>query len=119
MNYKVFRIFIILLFCIFPLTACVQEILLFTGESDNWSVRYEVNRSEDCGKSSGAIRYIGDELIPKKIKYSIDNSDGEVSLEEGGVFNLPFGCSNASKDSVIEAIIEWDGNSETITLDLN
>ncbi|MEK4496716.1 hypothetical protein [Ureibacillus sp. FSL W8-0352] len=116
---KKVRMLMILLIFILPLPACIQEILLFTGESDYWSIRYEVNKSEVCGKSSGAIKYIGNEPVPESIKFSIDNLEGDVSLEPEGVFSLPFGCSNVSKESEIEAIIEWDGKTETIALELN
>ncbi|WP_043933846.1 hypothetical protein [Bacillus sp. EB01] len=113
--------FFILLLCIALLSSCSQKTLIFTGESDNWKVQYEVKESgENCGKpsgeSTGYIKYIGETSFPESIEYSLSNSEGAVPLEKDGVFTLPIGCTNAKEHSEIEAIIKWDEKSETIPL---
>lgn len=81
-------------------------------------MHYEVDTTLECGKTSGYIKYIGNEPIPQRVKYSIDNSSGDVPLESEGEFTLPSGCSYADIDSVIEVVLEWDDNSEIITLEV-
>ncbi len=115
MNSKRIRFFII--FLIFSLlSACAGETFIFSGESDNWSVHYEVEKGDSCQPTSGAIKFIGNDHIPKKIEYSYDKASGDVSLDEHGVFMLPNGCTHATENSEIEVIIKWDNQSETINL---
>lgn len=114
MNFSKVGILIILL-GISLLSACNQIPLIFSGESDNWRVHYEVNKNDECRETSGYIKYIGNEPIPEELEYSISNSTGTVPLEGNG-YTLPRGCTNANEDSEIEAIIKWDNKSETIPL---
>ena len=97
------------------LSACTQKTHIFSGESDNWSVRYEVNKNDGCTETNGYIQYIGSESTPERLEYSIHYSEGSVPLEQGGRFTLPQ-CSSASEDVEITAIIKWDNESEEIPL---
>lgn len=121
MNFSKVGILIILL-GITLLSACTQKHLTFFGESENWSIHYEVENSNDYRETTGNIRYIGNEPLPEGLEYSISSSAGTVPLEENGVFTLPRsrnscdGCNSSSENSEIEAIIKWDNNSETIPL---
>ncbi|QDQ02915.1 hypothetical protein FOH38_22070 [Lysinibacillus fusiformis] len=66
------------------LSACTGETFLFTGESDNWSIRYEVEKASSCQPTTGAIKYIGKEPIPKRIEYSYERASGDVRLDTSG-----------------------------------
>src|SRR5690606_31773269 len=88
------------------LSACTLKPLIFSGESDNWRVHYEAKKGDKCQATSGYIKYIGDSPIPERVEYSIQYSMGSVPLEQNGSFTMPNGCTNASKDSEIEAIIK-------------
>ena len=106
---------LIALFGISLLAACTQKTHIFSGESDNWSVRYEVNKTDRCTETNGYIQYIGTESTPERLDFSIHDSEGSVPLELDGRFTLPQ-CSRASEDVEITAIIKWDNESEEIPL---
>lgn len=89
---------------------------MFTGESDNWSVRYEVEKTNSCQPTAGAIQYIGKETIPKRIEYSYDKASGDEPLNEYGVATLAKGCTYAREDSEIAVMLKWDNQTETIPL---
>ncbi|WP_155593306.1 hypothetical protein [Lysinibacillus cavernae] len=101
------------------LSACEGETFIFYGESDNWAVHYEVEKSDNCQPTSGYIKFIGKQPIPLNIEYAISDSSGDVPLEDNGTFTLPNGCTNATEDSKIEAIIKWDNQSEAIPLPIH
>ncbi|MFJ7667179.1 hypothetical protein ACIQXI_08720 [Lysinibacillus sp. NPDC097195] len=115
MIYKKIK-YLVIFFSLLFLTACEGETFILYGESENWAVHYEVKKSTDCQPTSGYIKFIGNQLIPEKIEYAISNSSGDVPIEENGTFTLPNGCTNATKDSEIDAVIKWDNQSETILL---
>ncbi|MDM5247996.1 MULTISPECIES: hypothetical protein [unclassified Lysinibacillus] len=108
--------FSVIFFGLLLLTACEGETFILYGESENWAVQYEVEKSADCQPTSGYIKFIGTQPNPKKVEYDISNSTGDVPIEENGTFTLPNGCTNATEDSKIEAVIKWDSHSETIPL---
>ena len=111
-----FRILIILLSATL-LSACIQKTLIFFGESENWRVQYEVTHDGGCNATAGYIKYIGDAPQPERLEVDIDKTEGgSVSLDENGMFLMPYGCSNASEGSELKAIIKWDNQSETIPL---
>jgi len=108
--------FLVIFFSLLLLTACEGETFILYGESENWAVHYEVEKSADCQPTSGYIKFKGNQPIPEKVEYAISNSSGDVPVEENGTFMLPNGCTNATEDSKIEAVIKWDNQSETIPL---
>ncbi|MBO0588385.1 MULTISPECIES: hypothetical protein [unclassified Sporosarcina] len=119
---KISKTGILIIFGISLLSAWTQKHLTFFGESENWSIHYEVENSNDYRGTIGNIRNIGNAPIPEGLEYSISNSEGSASLEENGVFTMPrsrngcVGCTSSSENSEIEAIIKWDNNSELIPL---
>lgn len=108
----------------FLLSACTESRqLVFSGASESWSVRYEVNIIDENSESTGyLIQYIGDGPNPEQIKYVIDSSSGsgEGLLDERGVLKMAGGscdgCSITREDQKMEAVIEWNGRKETIPL---
>ena len=104
------------------LSACGEIPITFFGKSDNWSVHYEITKQDDqdeqgkCAQDVRYIKYIGNKPTPKMVEYSILNGTGVVPLSEQGNHYLAKGCINANEDTEIEAIIKWDGKSETIPL---
>lgn len=102
------------------LSACGEIPITFSGESDNWSVHYEVSETNEKGKCARGddrhIRYIGNKPIPKRLEYSISTESGDAPLFEQGIHTLGNGCLHADTGMEIEAIIKWNGKSETIPL---
>ncbi len=116
MNFSKVGILIILL-GLSLLSACGQIPITFSGESDNWSVHYEITEHDGkCRETSGYINYIGNEPIPKVLEYSLSNSTGTAPLDKHGNYTMTYGCTNANEDTEIEAILKWDSKSETIPL---
>lgn len=116
MNFSKVGILVILL-GMSLLSACTQKTLIFSGESANWSVRYEATKGGGCrATSSGYIEYIGSEPIPEMLDYSIYHSEGTVPLEKEGGYTLSYRCVNAYEETEIVAIIKWDNKSEEIPL---
>ncbi|GLC88992.1 hypothetical protein [Lysinibacillus piscis] len=109
--------FLIILLSILLLSACEGETFVFTGESDNWKMNYEVEKSrEGCQRTAGAIKYIGKEPMPKMIEISYDKASGNSPLDHNGVYTLMNGCSNASADEELELTIKWNDQTEIIPL---
>jgi len=115
MNFKSVRLWMIFLILLLS-SGCDGETFIFSGESNNWSVHYEVEKGDSCQPTSGTIKFIGNEPIPKKIEYSYDKASGVALLDEQGVFVLPNGCTHETENSEIEITIKWDNQSETIPL---
>ncbi|MGE7110126.1 hypothetical protein [Lysinibacillus sp. NPDC047702] len=115
MNIKRVRLWIIF-FIVTLLSACAGETFIFSGESDNWNVKYEVMKGDSCQSTSGTIKFIGNEPIPEKVEYSYDKASGVAPLDEHGVFVLPNGCTYETENSEIEITLTWDNQSETIPL---
>ncbi|MGN4125174.1 phosphoadenosine phosphosulfate sulfotransferase [Lysinibacillus sphaericus] len=115
MNFNKISILLIFL-SLSLLSSCAGETFLFTGESDNWSIRYEVEKGTSCQRSTGAIKYIGKDPIPKRIEYSYESASGDSRLNEYGVVTLAKGCTYAMEDSEIEVILKWDNQTETIPI---
>ncbi|MGY0694682.1 hypothetical protein ACW2QC_18190 [Virgibacillus sp. FSP13] len=105
------------------LVACSQKTLTFTGESDNWSVRYTAHiHDSDSESIEYAIRYTGEKPAPETIDYEL----GSLSVH-GGIINKDSsavtskgsscsGCAVTQEDEEIEAVIKWKGHTESFTL---
>ncbi|QQZ09928.1 hypothetical protein [Heyndrickxia vini] len=116
---------IILFFSLF-LTACSKiKVINFVGKSSNWDINYGVTvLDEDSESTNITIKYIGKDPIPKKITYSIETVSGKSSgnepLTESGVLKGSGGgcdgCSVVQENEEINAIITWNGKSETFKL---
>lgn len=118
-----FILFIIIL-NIFFISSCIPNTLIFSGESENWSIQYEVEKDGNTSSSKGYIKYIGEDRIPKDIEFSIAEKSGKVELDEVGVFILPEStcgenCATEHGHSEIEAVIKWNNRTETLPLILN
>ncbi|MEK5080034.1 hypothetical protein MKX73_13985 [Solibacillus sp. FSL W7-1436] len=113
------KIGILILFSIILLSACIQKDYTFFGESENWRVQYTVTDDSGCNSTKGYIKYLGNDPMPEQLEFSVDNTEGaSVSLDENGMFFLPYGCSNATEGSELKAKIKWNNQSETIQLPL-
>lgn len=121
------------IFSIFFISTCVSKtipkILIFSGESDNWEVQYEVEEvenlveNEETSTTKGFIKYIGAKPIPEDIKVSISTRSSEAKLNKEGILTLwdqtcKGNCPTESENSEIEATIEWDNEKETLPLEL-
>ncbi len=102
------------------LSACSQEIITFSGKSENWDVQYELLKDNTHPETKGSIRFIGTEPIPERIEFTIYDTSGNVHLDKNGVYILGkcIGCHVPDALTEIEAIIDWDNKSETIFLEV-
>jgi hypothetical protein len=118
------RLFICLLLSLSIVTACNSEPKSFIGESDNWKA--ELNTASD-GKVEGfVLSYIGSDMQSIGLfdvgvhAGNIGFSSSGAELNEDGKFI--FDVEKISTDMVVKkdneiiATIEWDGNTEEITL---
>ncbi|WP_174616260.1 hypothetical protein [Virgibacillus ihumii] len=118
---------LLFLIIVFPLVACDnnQNYKVYTGESNNWQVRYEINQSgESKQETSFSISYKGDDLLPKKsINYTFDyvtgSTKGEDTLNGDGLIkgngSMCEGCAQSNAEE-IKFEIKWGEKSEEITL---
>ncbi|WP_342535426.1 hypothetical protein MHI04_06465 [Lysinibacillus sp. FSL K6-1151] len=109
MKYKVLTI----LLCVMFVSGCMPKVLTFVGENENWEVQFEVTsdkmKSDQCGATSGTIRYIGDQPLPKEVNYTLKHgieTSGSDSLDKNGVILMGEGCSNALQDTEVEITIK-------------
>ena len=101
------------------LSACIQKDYVFFGESENWRVHYVVTDDNGCNSTKGYIKYLNNDSLPEQLEFSVDNKEGaSISLDENGMFFMPYGCSNATDGSELKATIKWNSQSETIQLQL-
>lgn len=113
------KIGILILLTVTLLTACIQKDYVFFGESENWRVQYTVTDDSGCNSTKGYIKYLGNDPMPEQLEFSVDKVEGaSISLDENGMFFLPYGCSNATEGSELKANIKWENQSETIQLPL-
>ena len=110
---------LIFLLSVTLLSGCIQKDIIFFGESENWRVQYVVTDDNNCNATKGYIQYTGNEPMPERVEFDLDNTEGaSVTLNENGMFLFPYGCSNATEGSELKAVIKWDNQSETIPLPL-
>lgn len=120
------KILTLLLLLVVLLAACSElKMMIFEGESENWLVTYEVQLHDENSESTNlAIKFIGEDPSPQKIKYVVDSvsgkSEGEDSLNSSGVLKIGghtcSGCSVTRENDNINATIIWNGKSENINL---
>lgn len=114
--------FFIILLGISLLSACSEIPKTFSGESDNWSVHYEVTEKGEkdekgrCDKDDRYFKYIGNKPVPKSVEYSLLTESGIGPVGQKGMVYFSKGCINSFPDTEIEITIKWDGKSETIPL---
>ena len=108
----------------------------FHGSGDNWNIVYETERSESKAWSDFSFEYIGEEPPPSMFGYNLKSNWFEISSKEEQ-FNHPTKNINSGNSECtgppingesckviieegtqLEAIIEWNGNSETIVLEM-
>lgn len=116
-------LFVVLLFVV---SGCLNHAYtVFEGESEHWSATYTVEEpGQDMNRKTLEMRYTGDnpEAI-RHVKYEYKAPGGSGSGEMDGLpggRTLTAGSGGTgmipSTDSVIEVIIEWDGNKEEMEL---
>lgn len=106
-----------------------DEVVTFTGKSNNWSVIFQATSFNDTSEATKfKIQYIGKEEIPKEINYSISSSNlrdlkGTDTLDENGVLEGSGarcnGCMITNKNEEIVSTVEWGKDKETMTLNVS
>jgi ABC-type glycerol-3-phosphate transport system substrate-binding protein len=112
---------------LFALTACSgEETLHFKGESDNWNIDYVTNvvASDSSERGTIKITYVGENEAPKQIDYMIKGGSGKMSGDtpmQADTLEIPgsncSGCAVTRNDDEFDVTIEWDGKSESFTLE--
>lgn len=97
-----------------------EDQLVFTGSGENWSIEYVVTYpKEDWEKEVFTLTFTGDGKPPETIDYEIESSSGtNTSLNEDHTL---IGTSQSKglmiqEDQEIDAVIYWNGNTESFTL---
>lgn len=116
------------LFMVIFLAGCLNDNdMAFTGESQNWSARYEVSHTiDDNHRNTLTLTYEGDDpahVGTVKYKYAATPGEGsgetelsgrrEIVHQSGGNGAIPL------KDSIIEVTVEWNGHKEELKLSAN
>ncbi|MEC5425735.1 hypothetical protein QGM71_19890 [Virgibacillus sp. C22-A2] len=95
------------------LTACSDaQGQIYFGESEHWQVDY--------GRDAVfIIKYVGVADVPEEIAYNIEQglrtTNGNTHLNEEGFLKVKSPQDNEG-DAEIQVTIDWDGNSESLTL---
>lgn len=126
------KVFVLLLFLLVTtLTACDEENFSYKGESDSWSILFNIEKEEDIVKGRYTAKYNGGNLqglLEKEIKYQINyksaSSGGSTYISTDGIIEGPAfeksyrtGCSFSEVDySEIVFVIIIDGKEESIIL---
>lgn len=106
------------------LAACANsKTLLFVGEGDSWLVHYEaVIKSANSEETIYRYEYIGDEKAPFEVDYLIGGQKGNTVLDEHGIFNTGIstctGCAVTDEKQQLKTTIWWNGQMETIELNI-
>lgn len=112
------------------LSACNSKTFNFFGESENWSAKLKViQNNEDYEEQEFELSYKGNDVNSVgKITYNIDTNAGGfggsgLTLDENGILK---GSDEANptnakiiENSEMKVTVEWNGNTETITLSNN
>ncbi|MHA6251846.1 hypothetical protein [Oceanobacillus sp. CAU 1775] len=109
------------------LSACNSNTFTFNGETTNWSASLKVTQhSNDYEDKKLELEYKGDEVSAVgDITFDVDTNAGGfgrsgASLNEKGVLIIEnqSNPTNAkvSESSVVEVIVEWNDNTETLIL---
>ncbi|MGP4108612.1 phosphoadenosine phosphosulfate sulfotransferase [Virgibacillus sp. L01] len=97
-----------------------KDCVCFQGESKHWEVEFEAAIRSESSESTGyTIRYIGDGEPPEEISYQVGSSSGNETLQNEVLKSSGSYCSGCSitvEDQEIDAKIEWDEETENITL---
>ncbi|MFD4058802.1 hypothetical protein [Streptomyces californicus] len=108
------------------LTGCGTKLLVFTGESENWTAKITTSQQDDLQESEIFLEYKGaDPSSVKEFNYfvesNVENYGREgATLNKGGALrekgNMNRGSAKVTEKTVIEVLIEWNGIEETLTL---
>ncbi|WP_391203635.1 hypothetical protein [Psychrobacillus sp. L4] len=103
----------------------------FLGESENWTVKFIINKNNKLVEGNYAAEFKGknlEELLKKEVHYQVDyktsSSGGSAYLNDKGILEgtafkkgCGWGCSYAEIDSSeLIFTVMIDGESENITL---
>lgn len=112
----------------FILSGCgVGERYELSGNSENWEVFYVVELStQNKLMGSGTLEYTGEEPIPETFNYEIEFKLRTLKTtgEQLTARKINFGSTRCDlcyfdEDDEIELEIEWDGQTENMTLTTN
>ncbi|PLT29275.1 hypothetical protein [Peribacillus deserti] len=127
----------LLLSLLIVLTSCATdtETIEYRGKSKHWNVTYNVIVSSDNSTTTNVLlKYIGgkpvpittDQKNPTEIQTKIFLQDGEYESSKSGLnpdkksqtgnISCTVGCSVPDKKDKIDAIVNWDGKSESMVL---
>lgn len=126
---------VVLIFLSLSLSACSQdgEEYSFGGKSENWIVKYETKISEESEWADFSLEYVGNEPSPEMFGYNIKSSWFELGEnentfnEEDNVHSGNSQCTgppindescevSISENENMEAVLEWNGESEVIEM---
>lgn len=130
----IFSSMLLFVFSIFSISTNDIEKYNFYGSNNNWKIIYETEMSTNKEWADFSFEYIGKEDPPNTFEYNLKSSwfelsDKEVQFNHSNE-NINSGNSectgppindksceiNIEKDTQLEAIIKWNGKSETIIL---
>ncbi|KPN95073.1 hypothetical protein [Lysinibacillus sp. ZYM-1] len=126
---------VISIFLLLTLSACSQDEkeYNFYGTSNNWVVKYETEISEAKEWADFSFEYVGEEAAPEMFGYNLKSKWFELTSKEE-LFNHQDNINSGNSectgppinkescaviikdDEIMEAKIEWNGNSEVIVL---
>lgn len=127
---------VVLIFLTLTLSACSQggKEYSFIGKSENWIVMYDTTMSEARELADFSIKYVGKEPAPENFGYNLKSSWFEFGLnetnfnEDGNVHSGNSECTGRptnhdiscdaqiSENEKMDAVLEWNGESEVIEM---
>ncbi|WP_163853752.1 hypothetical protein [Paenibacillus elgii] len=115
----------VLLFLLLLLQGCAREDqknLVFTGESEHWTGKFEVYRIGDKGEKRFTLQYKPNERLTVPIDFSYSFSGGSSSTKGYNIENNKIMARSVSsiaplqKSEEIPIHVEWDGKKDDVLL---
>ncbi|GMX61677.1 hypothetical protein Elgi_14810 [Paenibacillus elgii] len=115
----------VLLFALLLLQGCARDDhnnLVFSGESEHWTGKFEVYRIGDKAEERFTLQYKPNERLTVPIDFSYSFSGGSSSTKGYSIKNNKIVASSVSsypfaqKSEEIPIHVEWDGKKEDVLL---
>ncbi|XOK62497.1 hypothetical protein ACJ7K1_05000 [Paenibacillus elgii] len=115
----------VLVFSLLLLQGCAREDqknLVFSGESEHWTGKFEVYRIGDKAEERLTLQYKPNERLTVPIDFSYSYSRGSYSAEGYNIQNNKIVARSVSsiaplqKSEEIPIHVEWDGKKEDVLL---
>ncbi|MGG4263743.1 hypothetical protein [Peribacillus simplex] len=118
---------IFMIFLVFILVGCNNDnkYIKLSGESDHWKGEYVATATENTENGTYKIKYkdanSDGQVTFKKLQVLInDTMEKNVKNHDEPTIEIPVacgGCSVTNENIPINVTINWDGNTETFTLE--